>query len=103
MLAGGEAKLGDANGWIAQLQRQAPAVVLFGAARHHFNSLLEAGGYRGQLELVEGLTEAVPLARRLSTRLDCRAVLLSPACASFDQYRDFEARGDHFRTLVQAL
>jgi len=30
-------------------------------------------------------------------------VLLSPACASFDQYSDFEARGDHFRQLVQTL
>ena len=30
-------------------------------------------------------------------------VLLSPACASYDQYRDFEARGDHFRALVEAL
>ena len=30
-------------------------------------------------------------------------VLLSPACASFDQYKDFEARGDHFRVLVEAL
>ncbi len=30
-------------------------------------------------------------------------VLLSPACASFDQFRDFEARGDHFRALVGAL
>ena len=30
-------------------------------------------------------------------------VLLSPACASFDQYRDFEARGDAFRELVRAL
>jgi len=27
-------------------------------------------------------------------------VLLSPACASFDQYENFEARGDHFRALV---
>lgn len=30
-------------------------------------------------------------------------VLLSPACASFDQYRDFEARGEHFRELVENL
>jgi UDP-N-acetylmuramoylalanine--D-glutamate ligase len=30
-------------------------------------------------------------------------VLLSPACASFDQFEDFEARGDAFRTLVEAL
>jgi UDP-N-acetylmuramoylalanine--D-glutamate ligase len=30
-------------------------------------------------------------------------VLLSPACASFDQYRNFEIRGDAFRALVHAL
>jgi UDP-N-acetylmuramoylalanine--D-glutamate ligase len=30
-------------------------------------------------------------------------VLLSPACASFDQYRNFEVRGDAFRTLVREL
>ncbi len=30
-------------------------------------------------------------------------VLLSPACASFDQFRDFEARGDAFREHVEAL
>ena len=41
--------------------------------------------------------------RRIAAERNCRAVLLSPACASFDQYRDFEARGEHFRQLVQSL
>jgi UDP-N-acetylmuramoylalanine--D-glutamate ligase len=35
--------------------------------------------------------------------LACPGVLLSPACASFDQYADFEARGEHFRSLVMGL
>ena len=30
-------------------------------------------------------------------------VLLAPACASFDQYRDYEQRGEHFRELVRGL
>jgi UDP-N-acetylmuramoylalanine--D-glutamate ligase len=30
-------------------------------------------------------------------------ILLSPACASFDQFDSFEARGDAFRTMVQKL
>jgi UDP-N-acetylmuramoylalanine--D-glutamate ligase len=30
-------------------------------------------------------------------------VLLSPACASFDQFRDYEARGDTFRQIVEAM
>jgi UDP-N-acetylmuramoylalanine--D-glutamate ligase len=30
-------------------------------------------------------------------------VLFSPACASFDQFRDYEARGDSFRALVAGL
>jgi UDP-N-acetylmuramoylalanine--D-glutamate ligase len=103
VLAGGEAKQGDATGWIAGLQREAHAVVLFGAARAAFAQLLQKANYRGLVYSVDGMAEAVPLARELAASQGCRAVLLSPACASFDQYKDFEARGEHFRALVQSL
>ena len=45
--------------------------------------------------------------RRCSDAADAavpgEVVLLSPACASFDQFRDYEARGDAFRAAVEAL
>jgi UDP-N-acetylmuramoylalanine--D-glutamate ligase len=103
VLAGGQSKLGDAGAWVAALERKAAAVVLFGAAVEEFSALLGRGGYGGAVYRCEGLAEAVPLAALQAPQRGCRAVLLSPACASFDQYSDFEARGDHFRQLVLAL
>ena len=50
---------------------------------------------------VDTLNAAVEAAARAA--LPGETVLLSPACASFDQFRDFEARGDAFRALVEAL
>jgi len=50
-----------------------------------------------------GLREAVPRSHALALDRGATTVLLSPACASFDQYPDFEARGEHFRALVQAM
>jgi UDP-N-acetylmuramoylalanine--D-glutamate ligase len=47
------------------------------------------------------LEKAVELAAEAAAPGD--VVFLSPACASFDQFRDFEARGDTFRTIVQGL
>ncbi|MBL8130646.1 MAG: UDP-N-acetylmuramoyl-L-alanine--D-glutamate ligase [Anaerolineae bacterium] len=50
---------------------------------------------------VAGLDEAVQQAAKIAQAGD--VVLLSPGCTSYDAYADFAARGEHFRTLVEAL
>ena len=57
----------------------------------------------GHMDVAECVTldEAVRAAASEAQAGD--TVLLSPACASFDQFRDFEARGDAFRSLVGGL
>jgi UDP-N-acetylmuramoylalanine--D-glutamate ligase len=99
-----------------------------GGVRAILGGSLKGGGFRGLREavsercracyligeaagrLAEDLEGAVPLhdcgdlesAMRAAAR-DAEpgdVVLLSPACASYDQYRDFEERGEHFRSLV---
>ncbi len=47
------------------------------------------------------LSEAV--ARAIAAAQPGDVVLFSPACASFDQFRDYEMRGDAFREIVAAL
>ncbi len=55
------------------------------------------------IELVDSgtLERAVRIAA--SVAADGDIVLLSPACASYDQFRDYEERGNRFRELVEAL
>jgi UDP-N-acetylmuramoylalanine--D-glutamate ligase len=75
------------------------AAYLIGEASHEIAPALEAGGV--ELTLAGDLETAVHAAAAAAASGD--VVLLSPACASFDQFRDFEARGEAFRALVEAL
>ncbi len=97
-LAGGR---GKGLSFASLAESAAPRVhdaILFGEAA---GALAAALGPRIPTHRVESLDEAVRLADRLARPGD--AVLLSPACASFDQFRDFEARGERFRCAVAAL
>jgi UDP-N-acetylmuramoylalanine--D-glutamate ligase len=77
-------------------------VVLFGAGAAELHALINASGFPGVVHRCSDLPEAVPLALAEGCRLKAASLLLSPACASFDQYADFEARGNHFRSLIEA-
>lgn len=100
-IAGGRAKDGDLDALDPYLERVKKAY-LIGAAENKFVRILDG---RTAWERSGTLDAAVGSAARDAARdgIDGAVVLLSPACASFDQFRDFEARGEAFRTLVEAL
>jgi UDP-N-acetylmuramoylalanine--D-glutamate ligase len=100
LIAGGQSKIGDDQAWLDTIQQQAAAVLLIGEAATQFAQRLQANNYN-DYEVVETLDQAVPRAAQLAQKLEAKTVLFSPACASFDQYRNFEQRGDHFRQLCQ--
>lgn len=102
LIAGGEAKSGDDSSWIQTIQAKTSAVLLIGDAASTFAQRLKQAGY-STYKVVETMERAVTGAAELAQHLGARVVLLSPACASFDQYQNFEQRGDHFRQLCQKL
>lgn len=102
LIAGGEAKEGDDTAWLAQIQAKAATVLLIGSAAPAFAERLNQVGY-ASYEIVETMEKAVERSAHLAKQLGVDTVLLSPACASFDQYNNFEERGEHFRRLCQEL
>jgi UDP-N-acetylmuramoylalanine--D-glutamate ligase len=100
LILGGSVKGGD----FAPLARAVAtgpvsASYLIGAAADAIAAALAAEGVRAQR--YDSLAEALGAAARAAAAGD--TVLLAPACASFDQFRDFEDRGDRFRALVEEL
>lgn len=102
LIAGGEAKAGDDSAWLQIIQAKAASVLLIGNAATAFAQRLKQVGYFNY-QIVETMEQAVFQAAQLAKQNQARVVLLSPACASFDQYQNFEQRGDHFRQLCLSL
>jgi UDP-N-acetylmuramoylalanine--D-glutamate ligase len=98
LIAGGEPKEGDDLGWLKVIKQKAAAVLLIGEAAEQFAYRLKEVGFE-QFEIVETMARAIPRSAELAQKYGAKVVLLSPACASFDQYRSFEHRGDDFRDL----
>jgi len=97
-ILGGQAKtesLGDTEGQLSHVVK----AYTIGEAGPMFARLLRERSIA--VSECESLENAVKMAAEDSQAGE--VVLLSPASASFDQFRDFEARGDRFRELVEGL
>ncbi|HLR40205.1 MAG TPA: UDP-N-acetylmuramoyl-L-alanine--D-glutamate ligase [Virgibacillus sp.] len=99
LLAGGLDRGNEFTGLLPDLEH-VKALVVFGQTSKKLKQLGEEAGI-DTIEVKTDLTEAVSQAYELSNEND--VILLSPACASWDQYRTFEERGDMFINAVHTL
>jgi UDP-N-acetylmuramoylalanine--D-glutamate ligase len=98
LIAGGKDKGGDFAPLRPLVAARVKTLLLLGQARDAIRTQL-AGAC--PMEDVSTLDAAVRRAAEIATAGD--TVLLSPACASFDMFRDFEHRGEVFRDAVREL
>jgi UDP-N-acetylmuramoylalanine--D-glutamate ligase len=98
LIAGGEGKGQDFRPLREPVQRRARAVVLIGRDREQIAAAID--GTRVAVERAATMEEAVRLARKLSRTGD--VVLLSPACASYDMFKNYGHRGEVFASAVRS-
>lgn len=100
-IAGGQAKF-DGIDALAPLFPRISKAYLIGEAQDKFADALKG---KAPTAKCGTLKNAVMEALRDASEADepDPVILLSPACASFDQFKDFEARGDAFRRIVETL
>lgn len=106
VIAGGQPKQGDDSLWLEVIRQKVAGVLLIGAAGPQFAQRLAQIRYT-DVQIVDTLDVAVPRAFEWAQSLKGShrevAVVLSPACASFDQYPNFERRGEHFQICCHHL
>lgn len=82
------------------LKKHVKAVVLYGETRYLLADAAIKAGIK-EIKIVNTLKEAVPVAYELTKPGD--VLLLSPSCASWDQFKTFEQRGDYFMEYIKEL
>lgn len=98
LIAGGRDKAGDFSTLKPLVSEKVKTLVLIGEAAEKIRETL---GDSAETIVAKDLAQAVEISRRKAAEGD--VVLLSPACASFDMFRDFEDRGRQFKEIVKGL
>jgi UDP-N-acetylmuramoylalanine--D-glutamate ligase len=98
LIAGGRDKAGDFTQLRDAVKGKVKAIVLIGEAK---DKIKDALCELTECFLAKSLEEAVQKAKEVASKGD--VVLLSPGCASFDMFEDFEDRGRKFKGLVNGL
>ena len=99
LIAGGYDKGAEFDDLIEKSKDKIKTAILFGETAEKISKACKENDL--EFYITKDLNKAVELAEKISCEGD--DVLLSPACASWDMYSDYEVRGQHFKDLVKEL
>ena len=100
LLAGGHDKLTELEPMMALVKEKCDALILLGEAKERFYAAAQAAGVEN-IVLADSFADAVHKAYALAQ--PPQVVLLSPACSSYDMFKNYPERGRYFKELVNAL
>jgi UDP-N-acetylmuramoylalanine--D-glutamate ligase len=98
LIAGGKDKMGDLSPLREVIKSRVKRLIFIGEAKERMGREL---GDLADTTMAGTLEEAVLLAHQVAKRGD--VVLLSPACSSFDMFKDYKERGEIFKEIVRSL
>lgn len=98
LIAGGYDKKSDYDEWVSRFPGKVRKLVLIGQTRENIAAACEKIGFKDYV-FAENLPEAVAICEKEAKEGDC--CLLSPACASWGMFKNYQQRGDMFKALVR--
>lgn len=98
LIAGGYDKKGEYSEWVSRFPGKVRKLVLIGQTKENIAAACDKIGFTDYV-FAESLEEAVEICKNVAKEGDC--CLLSPACASWGMFKNYQQRGDMFKALVR--
>ena len=100
LISGGRIKDGDYKLWVKIIIEKIDDVFLYGEGSELLKHYLQEGGFRKNIFIFNLLKDLVKEVVKYAKKHNKEVILFSPSCSSFDQFKNYEERGNLFKKLI---
>jgi len=101
LISGGRLKDGNYKSWVEIIIKKIDTIFLYGESASFLKNCLLEGGFKKKIFISYSLKDVVEEVVKYTRNEQKKIILFSPSCSSFDQFKDFEERGESFKDLMR--